>query len=116
MLRCIGELCYEQNSGLLCIILSFAGEMQCSHSSMTVTHSTGQYTLQLFDRVQIRIVVRANHSHAHTLTFNLISCGPVIHSVERSTGQKDIVKVCMYVYIRVLKVECLYYIHVYKHN
>ena len=46
-------------------------------TSVTVTYSTGQYTISLLDRVRVRVSVDISHAHGPSIKLSLMSCGPL---------------------------------------
>ena len=81
------------------LTLTPAGSIDRGEHAVTVSYSSGQYTLCLLDHVLVRVCVEQSRSHAAALSLRLLHCGPAPPEVggggggATAGGRKELVDV-----------------------
>ena len=82
-----------------------AGELTAGETAITVTHTSGHYTLSLLDHVRVRIGVESSHAHGPSIRLTLASCTTVAPDTSLSHSHKSKNEVRVYsVYITISEV------------
>ena len=87
-----------------------SGHIEQSSRSIIVTHSTGQYTLSLFDSVLVQVCVESSHAHGLNIVLKLLQCEAIQpneraqdmkneNGDRKTDAKKELIKVCGCIYL-----------------